>query len=77
LQISGSDTESESDDELEEVQGENISELHEYVPVMQVEDEDRSVKECIFFLSFVINMIICTCVLRIVFQIKCKVFSLI
>lgn len=39
-----SDTESESDDELEEeVQGENISELHENVPVMQVEDEDTSV----------------------------------
>jgi hypothetical protein len=41
-----SDTESESDDELEEeVQGENISELHENVPVMQVEDEDTSVVE--------------------------------
>jgi hypothetical protein len=38
-----SDTESESDDELEEVQGENISELHENVPIMQVEDEDTSV----------------------------------
>jgi hypothetical protein len=37
-----SDTESESDDELEEVQGENVSELHEYVHVMQVEDEDTS-----------------------------------
>jgi hypothetical protein len=38
-----SDTESESDDELEEVQGETISELHENVPIMQVEDEDTSV----------------------------------
>jgi hypothetical protein len=38
-----SDTESESGDELEEVQGENISELHENVPVMQVEDEDAIV----------------------------------
>jgi hypothetical protein len=39
-----SDTESESDDELEEkVQGENISELHECVLFMQVENEDTSV----------------------------------
>jgi uncharacterized protein YqeY len=40
-----SDTESKSDDELVEVQGENISELHENMPVMQVEDEDTSVVE--------------------------------
>jgi hypothetical protein len=38
-----SDTESESDELEEEVQGEKISELHENVPVVQVEDEDRSV----------------------------------
>ena len=39
-----SDTASESDYELEEeVQGENISEIHENVPVMQVEDEDTRV----------------------------------
>jgi hypothetical protein len=51
-----SDTESESDHELEEevqgeniseleeeVQGRNISELRKYEPVMQVEDEDTSV----------------------------------
>jgi hypothetical protein len=42
-----SDTESESDDELEEEeQGENISDMHENVPVMQVEDEGTSVVDC-------------------------------
>jgi hypothetical protein len=36
--------ESESDYELEEeVQGENLSKLHENVPVIQVEDEDTTV----------------------------------
>jgi len=39
-----SDTESESDDELEEeVQGDNTSELRENVPVMQVQGEATSV----------------------------------